>query len=85
MAAAAQNPEYTAQLIQEYDSKPSPDGYCKNRPLVRRMVAALCAYDDQILGKVLSKTALDSDGVDLASEKEARQWFEQRIRSSKVF
>lgn len=83
--AETANPEFKAQLVEEYDSILDPDGYCKNRPLVRRMVAALCAYDDQILGKVLSKMAQDSDGVDLTSEKQARQWFEQRIRSSKDF
>lgn len=72
-------------LVEEYDSKPGPDGYCRNKPVVRRMVAALCAYNDQLLGKILTEVALDYDGIDLASESHARQWFEQRIRSPDDF
>jgi len=60
-------------LVEAYDSKPGPDGYCKNKPVVRRMIAALCAYDDQLLGKILTKLAVDYDGIDLASERQARQ------------
>jgi hypothetical protein len=37
------------------------------------MIAALCAYDDQLLGKILTKLAVDYDGIDLASERQARQ------------
>ncbi|KAG7408489.1 hypothetical protein Forpe1208_v012076 [Fusarium oxysporum f. sp. rapae] len=68
-----------AILMREYDSKPGSDGYCRNKPVVRRMIAALCACNDQFLGKVLTEMALNYDGIDLASEKQARQWFEQRI------
>ncbi|MBE3045386.1 hypothetical protein IMZ48_23115 [Candidatus Bathyarchaeota archaeon] len=68
-----------ADLISQYDSKEGPDGYCGNKPVVRRMIAALCAYDNQLLGKVLTRVALD-DGVDLSSESQSRRWLEQRIR-----
>lgn len=72
---------YRSKRIERYDSITSPDGYCKNKPVVRRMVAALCAYDDQSLGKVLTKVVRVQDGVDIADEKQARRWFEQRVRS----
>lgn len=68
-----------ATLMKEYDSKPGSDGYCRNKPVVRRMIAALCACNDQFLGKILTEMALNYDGIDLASEKQAKQWFEQRI------
>lgn len=70
-----------ANLMKEYDAAPDPDGYCMNKPVVRRIIAALCAYDDQILGKALTKMALDHEGIDLTSESQARLWLEQRIRS----
>lgn len=35
------------------------NGCCENGPAVRRMLAALCAYDHQLLSKVLSKVALN--------------------------
>ncbi|KAH7471991.1 hypothetical protein FOMA001_g13814 [Fusarium oxysporum f. sp. matthiolae] len=70
-----------ANLVKEYDAASDHDGYCMNKPVVRRIVAALCAYDDQILGKVLTKMALDHEGIDLTSESQARLWLEQRIQS----
>lgn len=69
-----------ADLIEKYDSPPSPDGYCGNKQVVQRIIAALCAYDDQLLGKVLSKIAIDHHSIDLTSERQARRWLEQRIR-----
>ncbi|KJZ68000.1 hypothetical protein HIM_12612 [Hirsutella minnesotensis 3608] len=57
-----------------------PDGYCQNKPVVRRMVAALCAHDGQVYGKVLTKVTLELDGVHLSSEEQARRWFQGRIR-----
>ncbi|KAK2471143.1 hypothetical protein H9L39_17374 [Fusarium oxysporum f. sp. albedinis] len=70
-----------ANLVKEYDAAPDHDGYCRNKPVVRRIIAALCAYDDQILGKALTKMALDHEGIGLTSESQARLWLEQRIRS----
>ncbi|KAH6628948.1 hypothetical protein F5144DRAFT_329383 [Chaetomium tenue] len=80
--AASRQPEDRARLAAQYDSAQGRDGFCGNRPVVRRMMAALLAYDDQILGKVLTRLVLDHSGVDLGSEKEAKGWFEQRVRST---
>ncbi|KAG7411952.1 hypothetical protein Forpe1208_v009601 [Fusarium oxysporum f. sp. rapae] len=70
-----------ANLIKEYNTAPNPDGYYINKPAVHRIIAALYAYDNQILGKALTKMALDHEGIDLTSESQARLWLEQRIRS----
>ncbi|KJZ68433.1 hypothetical protein HIM_12177 [Hirsutella minnesotensis 3608] len=56
------------------------DGLCQNKPVVRRMMAALCAWDDQLLGKVLTKMTLEQDNVDITSEPSARRWFQGRLR-----
>jgi hypothetical protein len=61
------------------------DSYYKNRAVVRRIVAALCAFDNQMLGKVLTIIALDYDSIDLTFEAQARRWFEQRIRTHEGF
>ncbi|KAG4279168.1 hypothetical protein FPRO04_13668 [Fusarium proliferatum] len=70
-----------ATLMEGRDAMSNNDGFCENKPVVRRMIAALCAYDDQILGKVLTRMTLDHEGMDLTSENQAKQWLEQRIRS----
>uniref|UniRef100_A0A0D2XRY5 Uncharacterized protein n=2 Tax=Fusarium oxysporum (strain Fo5176) TaxID=660025 RepID=A0A0D2XRY5_FUSOF len=70
-----------ADLMESRDATSNYDGYCENTPVVRRMIAALCAYDNQILGKVLTKTTLDHENLDLTLESQARQWLEQRILS----
>lgn len=57
------------------------DGLCQNKPVVRRMMAALCAWDNQLLGKVLTKVILEHDKVDITtSEQAARRWFQGRLR-----
>jgi hypothetical protein len=43
--------QHWANLLKE---SPFGDGECQNKPVVKRTIAALCAYDDQILGKYLS-------------------------------
>lgn len=60
------------------DATNSPDGLCGNKETVRMTIAALCAWDDGILGKVLARVASDRDGIDLDSEHEARQWLERQ-------
>ena len=65
--------------IRQYESKPGPDGHCQRKPIIRQVVAVLCTYDDQFLGKLIAKMALDRDGADLRAEQEARNWFEKRI------
>lgn len=76
---AATKPRTLAHLIAEYDSKQSLDGYCQNRPVVRRMIAALSCYDDQILGKVMTWLSLHHYYVNLGDEETAKDWFEQRV------
>ncbi|KJZ69798.1 hypothetical protein HIM_10816 [Hirsutella minnesotensis 3608] len=68
-----------ALLIKEYDSKKGTDGFCKNKPVVRRMIAALCSCDNRYYSTILAKMALSYDGVNLASNAQAKSWFEQRI------
>lgn len=46
---------------------------------MRRVIAALCSYDDQFFAKMLAKLASDDDDVDLSLERSARAWFEHRI------
>ncbi|KAK3896487.1 hypothetical protein C8A05DRAFT_20543, partial [Staphylotrichum tortipilum] len=80
--AAGRRREDRVRLIAKYDSAKGNDGFCENRSVVRRMIAALLTYDDQILGKVLTGLVLDHYGVDLGDEKKAKGWFEQRVRST---
>lgn len=67
-------------LLNEYDSVPGSDGLCGNKSVMRRMIAALCASDDHILGQILTTMILEHDGVDITSECQARRWFEGRIK-----
>ncbi|KAM0539907.1 hypothetical protein ACHAO7_011711 [Fusarium culmorum] len=73
----AQSPREKAMLIEEFHSKPSADGHCERKPLVKRVIASLCAYDHRFLGDLLSKMASDEDGVGLHVEQSARGWFER--------
>jgi hypothetical protein len=68
IANASDNPDWKASLIKEYDSILTSDSYYKNRAVVRRMVAVLYAFDNQMLGKVLTIITLDYDSIDLTSE-----------------
>ncbi|PVH90804.1 hypothetical protein DM02DRAFT_678390 [Periconia macrospinosa] len=56
-----------------------PDGHCQNKPVVRKTIAALRAYDDQVLGKSLAKRLRDENGIDIAAESQLILWFERRI------
>ncbi|RKK62815.1 hypothetical protein BFJ69_g16984 [Fusarium oxysporum] len=62
-----------------FSSATGPDGLCNNKQAVRRTIAALCAFDNQILGKTLTKFVSDKDGIDLTAEGRAAEWFERRI------
>ncbi|KAH6952354.1 hypothetical protein BKA56DRAFT_605405 [Ilyonectria sp. MPI-CAGE-AT-0026] len=68
-----------AALRKELGSKPGPDGHCERKPVMKRVIAALCAYDDQFLGKLLAELAADKDGVDLSHAQNARTWFEDQV------
>ncbi|EEU34411.1 uncharacterized protein NECHADRAFT_82260 [Fusarium vanettenii 77-13-4] len=75
----ARSKQDKARLVKELQSKPSFDGHCKRKPVMRRVIAALCSYDDQFFAKMLAKLASDNDKVDLFLERSARAWFEHRI------
>ncbi|KAK5994715.1 hypothetical protein PT974_03097 [Cladobotryum mycophilum] len=62
----------------EYESGTGTDGHCERKPVARRAIAALCAYDEQFIGKLVASLALD-EGADLTAEQDARAWFEQRV------
>ncbi|KAH6876848.1 hypothetical protein B0T10DRAFT_497395 [Thelonectria olida] len=68
-----------AELVKELQSQPGFDGHCERKPITRRVIAVLCAYDDQFLAEILVRLALDRDHVDLSIEQSARAWFEHQI------
>ncbi|KID81471.1 hypothetical protein MGU_11164 [Metarhizium guizhouense ARSEF 977] len=74
--AAVNSQTKQAFWTRELYSKPGPDGHCERKPVMRRVIAAICAFDDQFFGKLLARHALDADGVDLSSEKNGKDWFE---------
>jgi hypothetical protein len=47
--------------------------------VVNRANAALCAYDDQILGNYLSERLRDDNEVDFMAQNLVAFWFEKRI------
>jgi hypothetical protein len=59
---------------------PFDDGACQNKPVVKRTIAALSAYDDQILGKYLSERLRDENDVDFMAQNLVASWFERRVR-----
>jgi hypothetical protein len=63
---------------QRYTSTTNPDGFCGNKPAIRRTIAALCAFDEQILGKILTTFVSIKDNVDLTVESQAVEWFERK-------
>jgi hypothetical protein len=58
---------------------PFGDGERQNKLVVKRTLAALCGYDDQILGKYMSERLRDEDDVDLMAQNLVAFWFEKRI------
>lgn len=47
--------------------------------MVRRTIAALCAYSDGALGNLLATRLRDENGVDPAAENLVRHWMERRV------
>lgn len=68
--------EYWRELL---SGAPYGDGKCQNKPVVKRTIAALCAYDDQILGKYLSERLRDENGVDPMAQNLVTLWFERLV------
>lgn len=61
------------------DSSPYRDGDCQNKPVVKRTIAALCAYDDQVLGKYLSEQLRNENSVDFIAQNLVAFQFKQFI------
>ncbi|KAL7940767.1 hypothetical protein V8C42DRAFT_361765 [Trichoderma barbatum] len=51
-AQMARSPGARDYWIKHFDSKEGPDGHCENKPIIRQVIAVLCTYDDQFLGKL---------------------------------
>ncbi|KAL5592631.1 hypothetical protein FOBRF1_013657 [Fusarium oxysporum] len=64
---------------QEYVSVTNPDGHCGNKPAIRRAIAALCAFDGQIFGKILTAFVSQKHDVDLTIDSQAAEWFKQKV------
>jgi hypothetical protein len=61
------------------ESKSGPNDHCENRPFLRDVVAALCSYDYQVLGKLLVAKISERDGVNFAAENQVFHWFCERV------
>jgi hypothetical protein len=61
------------------DSSLYGDGECQNKPVVKRTIAALCAYDDQVLGKYLLERLRDENSVDFMAQNLVAFWFERCV------
>ncbi|KAK2470546.1 hypothetical protein H9L39_17842 [Fusarium oxysporum f. sp. albedinis] len=75
----ANSPEAKRHLTERLESKSGLDGHCEKKPIIRSVIAALCAYDNQFLGKILLKFGQDGDGKNLNDDQDARSWFEADI------
>jgi hypothetical protein len=76
LPAKASTEESKTHLKEVFRSATGPDGLCNNKQAGRRTIAALCVFDNQILGKTLTKFVSDRYGVDLTAEGQAAEWFE---------
>lgn len=56
---------------QKYTSATDPDGLCGNKPAIQRAITALCAFDEQLLGKILTTFISRKNKVDLNIESQA--------------
>lgn len=72
--------EYKAAWRAEIDSAKGKDGLCENKKVVRETIAALSAYEGQILGRATATLVSQKYGINLAIQEQATQWFEQQIR-----
>ena len=75
-AACDEVKKHRANLLK---GSPFGDGECQNKPVVKRTIAALCAYDDQILGKYLSERLRDENDMDFMAQNLVAFWFERRV------
>ncbi|EXM15599.1 hypothetical protein V3481_018826 [Fusarium oxysporum f. sp. vasinfectum] len=75
----ASTEEETNRWKRKYMSATDPDGLCGNKPAIRRAIAALCAFDEQLLGKTLTTFISRKNDVDLTIESHAVEWFERKV------
>ncbi|KAK1958608.1 hypothetical protein LY78DRAFT_726510, partial [Colletotrichum sublineola] len=50
------------------------------RPIIKRTIAALWAWEDGVLAKALMAFMQQSEGIDLLEERQVRAWFEKMLR-----
>ncbi|KDN66651.1 hypothetical protein CSUB01_11688 [Colletotrichum sublineola] len=55
------------------------DRLCQNRPIIKRTIAALWAWEDGVLAKALMAFMQQSEGIDLLEERQVRAWFEKMV------
>ena len=67
---------YWVQLLKSRDSQ---DGFCDNKPVLRKTIAALCTYDEQVLGKALAVMVANRDQVDFTAENQVAYWFAGKV------
>ncbi|KAK2470470.1 hypothetical protein H9L39_18087 [Fusarium oxysporum f. sp. albedinis] len=75
----AKTEEEKDHWTEKYMSATGPDGFCDNKPSIRRTIAALCTVDDQILGKALTSFISKTYDTDLTLESQAAKWFEEKV------
>jgi Orsellinic acid/F9775 biosynthesis cluster protein D len=78
-AAEAESPESQAFWIKQLQSRCDSNSHCENTPVVRKAIAALSAYDEQILGKVLAERFSEKDGVEFHAENQVSFWFSGKV------
>lgn len=64
---------------EKLESEKTIDGHCENKASIRRAIAALCAYNDQILGKVLIRWLRDIEHVDPMAENHIKYWMQKQV------
>ncbi|RBA11787.1 hypothetical protein FPRO05_14224 [Fusarium proliferatum] len=75
----ANTEEEKNQWTDKYMSATGPDGFCENKPAIRRTIAALCTVDDQILGKALISFISKTYNTDITLKSQATKWFEEKV------
>lgn len=79
LTAEDKSPDKGEVWGKRFKEKSGPDGHCEHRPIIQQVIAALCVYNNQFLGKLITKLASDQDGIDLTIQADAEKWFKQKI------
>jgi hypothetical protein len=75
----ARTKEEKNRWTEKYLSATDLDGFCENKPAIRRTIAALSAVDDQVLGKALTSFVSKRYNTDLTKKGQATKWFEEKV------